>query len=73
MKTRTKLTITRELVLFFISIGIGVSIFGFGDIIGDAKTKKIGVFIAIFSYIFYAMFRYSYLWFKRCNRYPLDE
>lgn len=71
-KTKIKLAIAREIIMCFVSIALGLLVFGIGKASGDVKTMRIGMFIAVSSYVFYSIFRISWRWFRRCNRYPLD-
>ncbi|MDD5422480.1 MAG: hypothetical protein PHT32_03545 [Candidatus Omnitrophica bacterium] len=73
MDTKRKLRVAREVMFFSASLGIAAIIFGVGDVIKNPTTKKLGVFIGLFSYIFYSMFRVSVWWFGKCNRYPLGR
>ncbi len=72
MQTKTKMTVAREIIIFFATIAIGILIYGIGDMAGLVIVKKIGVFFALMGYIlFYVLFKIAFLWRKRCDKYPL--
>ena len=72
METKTKLMIAREVIIFLVTIAIGLIVYGIGDMADHKVLQKIGIFLLMFGYIlFYLIFKLAILWFKRCNRYPL--
>jgi len=72
MKTKTKMAVAREIIVFFSTIAAGVLIYGVGEITGLQIVKKIGIFFALMGYIlFYVLFRVAIIWRKRCDKYPL--
>ncbi len=73
MQTKHKLIVARELIIFLITIAIGLVFFGIGETSSSALSKKIGILIMSFGYLFYVMVILAIQWFKYCSKYPIQK